>query len=102
MLTLLEFVEFMYFVYVKNLQTKPAKFQNLNAKVIFQILEKASLSLETKETRGLDIPTFQVFCVSNLLFQLCIRSYTNKGPLRVPPVCRGMEKKRKEKKKDQV
>ena len=87
----------MYFVYVKNLQTKPAKFQNLNAKVIFQILEKASLSLETKETRGLDIPTFQVFCVSNLLFQLCIRSYTNKGPLRVPPVCRGMKKKRKKK-----
>ena len=60
----------MYFVYVKNLQTKPAKFQNLNAKVIFQILEKASLSLETKETRGLDIPTFQVFCVSNLLFSV--------------------------------
>ena len=62
------FVEVMYFVY-KHLQTKPAKFNKLNTKVTFQILEKASLSLEKEETWGLDIPTLQVFCVSNLLFR---------------------------------
>ena len=90
MLVLFVFVEVVYFVYVKHLQTKPAKFKKLSTKVTFQILEKASLSLEKKETRGLDIHTFQVSCVSNLLFQSCIRSYTNKGPSRVPPDSRGM------------
>ena len=98
LLILFVFVEVVYFVYIKHLQTKPAKFKKLSTKVTFQILEKASLSLEKKETRGLDIHTFQVSCVSNLLFQSCIRSYTNKGPSRVPPDSRGMLKIKKNKK----
>ena len=41
-------VELIHFDYVKNLQTKSAKSGKLRTKVIFQILEKAALSLEIR------------------------------------------------------
>ena len=74
------FVEVMYFVY-KHLQTKPEKFNKLNTKVTFQILKKASLSLEKKETRGLDITSllskcfvFLIYCFSHVYGHLRIRA----------------------------
>ena len=94
------FVEVMYFVY-KHLQTKPAKFNKLNTKVTFQILEKASLSLEKKETRGLDITSllskclvFLIYCFSHVYGHLRIRA--PRGYPRIVGECKKKKKKKRE------